>query len=305
MEKNRFSICIKVILLCFCVSFLFGQEAFAMKKRKPVEVEIKSFDGFKLVGELNIPNYASIETKAPLVIFLHSICKSHLAWEDFPQEVKDSLNVATLNMDLRGHGKSIIDKDGKDVSWQTMVLADYKKMPDDILEVLKYIEKEYPEIDSKKVAIVGAGLGATMGLMAASYKENIINTVIIFSPMLEYKGFDLRLPIVKYGKHPIFFIVSKKDKYSYNSALELFKFLQGKKKMQAYPYGGNAEDLLKFQPDSAKLVVEWLKENFTNGSIAVKINKIEQEKERKFKYRKVGKYFGKIKKDGDIYGSIH
>ena len=105
MKKN-----ILVILLCFCVFVYFSNSAFALKKRKPVEVEFKSYDGFKLVGTLDIPNYASVKNKVPLVIFLHSICSSHLAWGDFPQEVKNSLNVATLNLDLRGHGKSIKDK---------------------------------------------------------------------------------------------------------------------------------------------------------------------------------------------------
>ena len=66
-------------------------------------------------------------------------------------------------------------------------------------EILKYLEKQYPEVDSRNIAIIGASLGASVGLMTASYeKTNSIKTVIMLSPMLKYKGFDLRLPIVDY-----------------------------------------------------------------------------------------------------------
>ena len=307
MKKNRLFF-IKIILICLCVFALMPQNALAMKKSKPVEIEIKSYDGFKIGGMLDIPGYASIETKAPLVIFLHSICKDHRAWGDLSERTKNFLNVATLNLDLRGHGLSVKDKDGKTLHWQNLKLEDFKKMPEDILEVIKFIEKEYPEIDHKKVAIVSASLGATVGLMAASYEgSEKIETMIMFSPLLKYKGFDLRLPVVKYGKHPILLIASEKDRYAYDSSKELMKFLQGEKKFAVYPYGGHGEDLLRFQPKSADVVVEWLKDNFTDGKIVATSNgeTSEDAKLRNFRYKKVGEYFGKIKKDRDIYGGVH
>lgn len=293
---------ILVSIICICVFVFSAQSVYAIKKRKPFEVEIESYDGFKLTGVMDIPDYASVETKAPLIIFLHSIYKNNEAWGEFPEDIKNFLNVATLNLDLRGHGKSTQGK--KHLHWQNMEMTDYKKMPEDILEVLKFVEKEYPEINHKKIAVIGASLGATMGLMAASYVENI-DTIIMFSPMLKYKGFDLRLPIVKYGEHPVLFIVSAQDKYSYDSANELIKFVQGEKKILAYPFGGHGEDLLKFQPESRRIVLNWLKKNFSDGKIIRTPQQEEEAKLRGFKYKKVGEYFGKIKKDRNIYRGVH
>lgn len=300
MKKNQFI----AVLICLCIIFFCTQGSFALKKRKPFEVEISSYDGFKLVGIMDIPDYASVETKAPLVIFLHSIYKDHRAWQDLPKKVKNFTKVATLNLDLRGHGKSTQTAENKKLHWQNMNQEDFKKMPEDILEILKFIEKDYPEINHNKVAIVGASLGATMGLMAASYVENI-DTIIMFSPMLKYKGFDLRLPVVKYGKKPILFIVSIKDLYPYESSTELMKFVQGEKKFSAFPFGGHGEDLLKFQPDSEKITIEWLKKNFSDGKNIYKPQQSKEVKLNKFKYKKVGEYFGKIKKDRNIYRGLH
>lgn len=298
--------CLK-ILICFCVFAILSQGALAaskQQKNKPVELEIKSYDGFKIVSTLYIPKYATVKTKAPLVIFLHSICQDYRNWGKFPQEIKDSLNVAILNLDLRGHGRSVRNKDGKSRHWQNLSPAEFKKMPEDIIEVLNFLKTEYPEIDHGKIAIVGASLGATVGLMSASFGDNI-DTVIMFSPMLEYKGFDLRLPIVKYGKHPLLFIVSKKDKYAYESCKELIKYPQGKKKLEVYPFGGHGEALLEFQPDSGKIVAKWLKDNFFDGKVSVISAKQAQKKVKKLKYKKVGEYLGKIKTDRDFHRSIH
>ncbi|NLF82406.1 MAG: alpha/beta hydrolase [Candidatus Gastranaerophilales bacterium] len=301
-----------IILICLLCFALFSQGVSANKQRKPVEVTIKSFDEFQLVGKLDIPDYASIQTKAPLVIFLHSINKSSISWEDLPEEVKNSLNVATLTLDLRGHGKSIKNKYNRTRYWQNIFEGDFKSMPDDIMEVLKFIEHDYPEIDNKKIAIVGASLGASVGTMTASYKPENIRCLALLSPMVKYKGFDLRLPIVKYGEQPALLLVSAKDKYSYDSSIELMKFFQGKKKLETYPFGGHGEDLLKFQPNSKKLIVQWLKDNFYNGKIPVYVAPLE-EQFKKFKSKTVGEYDGKVKdnvrdnakNNGDIHGSLH
>lgn len=282
------------ILLCSFILVLAVNPVFAAKNPKPVELEIPSYDGFKMHATLNVPKYASIKNKAPLVIFIHSIGKSRIDWYEFPEKVRLSLNAATLNVDLRGHGKSDKNSDNKALYWQDLKDTDFQKMPEDIIEALKFLQKEYPEVDSKNIAIIGSSLGASVGLMSASYdREQKIKTVIMLSPMLKYKGFDLRLPIVDYGQNALLIIVSEKDRYPYESGRELIKFGQGKKLLQAYPFGGHGEDLLKFQPKSQDLIVEWLADS-------LKTEKTEQENEEsknrpKFKYKEVGEYSGEIK----------
>ena len=70
--------------------------------------------------------------------------------------------------------------------------------------------------------------------------------------------------------------------------------------------------MLKFQPDSKKLIVQWLKDNFYNGKIPVYVAPLE-EQFKKFKSKTVGEYDGKVKdnvrdnakNNGDIHGSLH
>jgi len=292
------------ILLCV-LGFVFAAgPSFAAKSRKPVEIEVSSCDGFKVKAKLDIPEYASIEYKAPLVIFLHSIQKSHIEWGGLPEEIKEMFDVAVLNVDLRGHGNSIYNKNNKKVHWQNLSNAHFQKMPEDILEIFKFLEREYPEIDTKNTAIIGSSLGATVGMMTASYdKSDRIKTVILLSPMLQYKGFDLRLPIVEYGQKPLLLLVSEKDKYSYESSKELIKFAQGKKLLMEYPFGGHGEDLLVFQPESVPLIMAWLEDSLDRKQAIVEIEK--RKRSSKFKYQEVGEYSEKVKIRGDIYWSLY
>jgi len=250
------------LLIIFLFFFLFAADtSFAKKKKKgAVEIDVQVRDGFHIIGQLDIPAKTTVKNKVPMVVFLHSIGEDHTEWGTFPAEIKAQLKVATLNLDLRGHGKSLLNKNSRKVYWQNFQTKDFKVFPYDVVDVLKYIKEQYPEIDSSKVAIVGTSLGANTALMTGSYGVNA-KTIIMLSPMLNYKGFDLRLPIVKYGNHPLLFVVSKKDRYPYQSCLELIKFAQGKKQLKVYPYGGNGVNLIKFQPDAKPLIINWIKES--------------------------------------------
>ncbi len=287
-----------VSILCFNSTCVYSAKK--IKETEPIEIEVPSFDGFYIAGNLDLPTYATVSNKAPLVIFLHSLGATSISWGNYPRKFK-KLGMATLTIDLRGHGKSIKNKDNKNKYWQHFKTADFKKYPKDITSVLKYLKEEYPEVDTSNVAIVGSSLGATTALMTAISGEPI-KTVVLISPMLEYKGFDLRLPIVKYGEHPILFLTSKKDRYSFDSCEELIKFAQGKKMLKSYPNGGHGLILLKFQPESEKTILNWVK------TIIVKEKKI-NEKPKKKKSKRIKplykEYTGKIKKSGDLHRSLH
>lgn len=259
---NNFHKILSFLLIIFLCVFLFTADAsFAKKKKKgPVEVDIPVRDGFHIIGQLDIPKKTTVKNKVPLVVFLHSIGEDSAEWGTFPSTVQEQLKVATLNVNLRGHGKSVLNKNSRKVYWQNFQDKDFRKLPYDIVDVLKYIKEQYPEIDSSKVALIGTSLGANTALMTGSYGVNA-KTIIMLSPMLNYKGFDLRLPIVKYGNHPLLFMVSKKDRYPYQSCIELIKFAQGKKLLKAYPYGGSGVNLVKFQPDAKPLIINWIKES--------------------------------------------
>ncbi len=252
---------ILLIAVVMCIFLFTGDYSFAKKKKKgPIEIDVQVRDGFHIISQLNIPPKTTIKNKVPVVVFLHSIGVDSSEWGNLPVSVKENLKVATLNINMRGHGKSILNKNNKKVYWTYFSEKSYQKFPYDVIDVLKYLKENYPEIDTSRIVLIGSGLGANISVMVGSSGVNA-KTIVMLSPMIKYKGFDIRLPIVKYGKHPLLFMVSKKDTYSYQSCIELMKFAQGKKMLKTYPYGGTGVNLIKFHADAKPFIINWIKDS--------------------------------------------
>lgn len=252
------------LILIFEISIFlnFSTAAYAAGKAVgPTIIQYQSKDGFNIAGVLDVPKNASVNKKAPLVIFLHSLGGSKSDWGTFPNSVK-SLGYATLALDLRGHGLSILDKKNKKKYWPNFKQKEYSKYSDDVNMGIKYLKDNYPEINANKVAIIGANIGADTAILAGSKSSSNIKTLILMSPFSHYKGIDARIPLVEYGTHPVLILVSKSDHFVYNDSSQLIKYAQGKKQLKVYPFGGNGISLLKFQPASKTVILDWLKANF-------------------------------------------
>jgi pimeloyl-ACP methyl ester carboxylesterase len=248
-------------LIVFCIILTaLNTPCFAKKNKGPVEYTYKAKDGFNMAGLLDVPKTASTKSRVPLVILLHSLGESKGDWLEVPAKIK-SLNYAVLNLDLRGHGLSINSQNSKKKYWQNFKNKEFAKYPQDINDALTSLRKDYPEINTGRVALVGANIGANAAVIAASKNNKAIKTLILISPYSSIKGLDASIPLVNYGVHPVFFIVSTPDRISYYDTTELMKYAQGKTVLKTYPSGGNGTDLIRFQPNSATLILNWLKTN--------------------------------------------
>lgn len=250
-----------LILLFLILLFLISTSSaiWASKKKKtgPEDITFLTQDGFNLVGNLYRPKNASLKNKVPVVLLLHSIGANSRSWKNFPVKLTNS-GKAVFTLDMRGHGGSIYNKNNKRRDWINFQDKDFKKYPDDINALIKYLKDNCPDINSSKVGIVAANVSANASIIAAKNNNKVIKTLVLLSPAISYKGIDPRIPMVGYDKNPVLIMVSKKDRYSFNGSTELLKYAQGTKKLKAFPNGGNGVDLLRFQPQAEPMIVDWL-----------------------------------------------
>lgn len=256
LKSRKFFSFILIILLMSC--FICTPEIWAAKNTSnAVNVQFTAKDGFNLTGSLCIPKNKSAKNRVPLAILLHSIGGTRMDWLDYPNKIKN-LGIAVLVVDLRGHGQSIINKNGRRRYWQNFNDKEFQKFSDDIISAINYIKTQYPEIDVNKIALIGSDIGANAAVVASGQYSKGIKTLVLLSPTTDFKGIDTRIPMVSYGNHPVLIMVSHNDRFSYFGASELIKYAQGKKVLKVFPYGGNGIDLLKFQPESQKIIINWL-----------------------------------------------
>jgi len=224
------------------------------------EISIKSKDGYTLKGWINLPSKQ--KTKYPLAVIAHQFGSDHNKWISFAKELR-KMGFATLNIDLRGHGKSILknNKEVKIVKFHNLsdLKSSFKKsakkvgfnnLVDDISRWIEYISDNYKVIDSEDISFFGASLsGATLIGTMFDYEPKL---AVLFSPgSVSEVGGDGEISEIS---SPIMFVSSVKDfafsrtiKYTKEANLPTTLILPG---------SGHGEALLK---NSEKYVKDFIK----------------------------------------------
>ncbi|MEM0951809.1 MAG: alpha/beta fold hydrolase [Cyanobacteria bacterium P01_H01_bin.74] len=199
--------------------------------------------------------------KYPLIILLHGLGKTHLAWGDLPAVLVQS-GYAVFSVDLRGHGKSSKTVNNNAVTWRRFTAEHWKNIHNDITAVLQYFRENlaFPEVNTESVGLIGEKLGANIATFAAKDNKSV-KTMILISPGLDFKGIVPSQAIVDYN-HSVLMMVGKADAYTTESAERLYKWVLGKKSLQIYKK--IPEDTHRFSKGSAlgENILTWLTAHF-------------------------------------------
>ena len=192
-----------VILLLFACLSLFAKE-----------ITITSNDGFVMHGWLDYPTQK--KAQYPVVLLAHQFGADHTIWKEMAQEFNQK-GYATLMVDLRGHGKSIM-KNGTVIKVSADIdniasafeeskkSVGFEKITSDLSQWLTTLSSE-KEIDMHKLILVGSSLGAGA----------IIPLMVEFEPIaliaLSPGGGDAEAikTSLMYAETPSLFIAGKDD----------------------------------------------------------------------------------------------
>jgi pimeloyl-ACP methyl ester carboxylesterase len=254
-----------LLLVLTCTVFITYLPVFAKGSSKASltkNVEVETKDKVLIEGILELPKGATIKNKVPLVIMLHSLGSNKEIYNPLVEDFR-SRGIASLRIDLRGHGQSIIRSESeKKTYWQQYADKEFEKYPKDVLSVIDFVKENFQQVNTDKSAIIAADLSANVAIIVGSQRNKSIKAMILLSPCMQYKTLKAPVQIVAYGNHPILFIVSKLDKHSYYQSTELLKYAQGKKKLEVLAFGGVGDRMLKLNPSTKPLIIKWLDENF-------------------------------------------
>ncbi len=185
-------------------------------KRPPYEITVDAPDtSVELVARLEIPHKDMLKSdKAPLVVLIHQFGMDGYKWGVFPEELLRA-GFAYLAVDLRGHGLSIYDlklqRNRPPYSYRT---DEFQKFPDDIGLLIQDAIKYHAEaLDTNKIAIIGAALGANVGTIYA-HTDPRVKYLALLSPGLEHQQLRIAPALREFDDRPILIAYSNKDVYS-------------------------------------------------------------------------------------------
>lgn len=255
---KRFTIVI-LALFFFITNTLCSFSASYTKKNLSVPAK----DGFSLNGVLTYPKEKG-KKDYKTVLLLHSHGTNSLWWGDLPNKLLEN-GYAVLTIDLRGHGQSVYNSALKKVSWKSLKNSAYQKYPDDIIQVIKYINDEFPKMKFfNEWAIVGSDIGASAGIIAADRLDFKPKTIVLLSPVVQTRGLYIPVSIAQLSNIDFLSIASIDDPTAIEAQNYLKKFAQDEFSVYTSSSRSSGMVLLKNDPEIIPIITEWINQYLKN-----------------------------------------
>lgn len=237
-----FSVFLIVIIFFYC-------ESFAQTNVIKEKIKFETDDGYSLSAVIGEPD--SIAEDLPAIILIHQGGSSKEEWGSFFDELVKQ-NYIVLSFDIRGHGGS--DKVGNIYA----LFNDPNQAPHDLFSSYEYL-KDHENVDTERLAIVGASIGANLACVGIS-KLDIKTAVSISAKTSAVENLngdkDLNL-------RSIFFIASTGDQNGKRVewAIELYDRTEFPKKiLEVKNSSAHGVSIFKDEPSVKNEIILWLKE---------------------------------------------
>ncbi len=199
---------------------------------------IGAADGLLLQGSY----YSAAQRPAPGVLMLHDGGSDRHVWDDLAQQLQRA-GYAVLAIDLRGYG-------------DTGGVPDWSRAPADVAAALTQLG-ELPGISPGRLIVVGAGIGANLGLNACADRVGCAAAVLL-SPGLDYLGITTADAMTRMGQRAVLIVASENDDNNPADSVTLDGLARGAHRLVIYPDAGHGTELFGTQPDLIPLIAEWL-----------------------------------------------
>jgi pimeloyl-ACP methyl ester carboxylesterase len=190
--------------------------------RLPKKVNIFTRDGFTLQGEY----VRSASAGKPVVVMLHQLGRTRSTWVRLKNKLQEA-GYGTLDYDARGHGRSAI-RNNKKATYETFAPTgeynDWNMMSNDLRDVVGVLKDIY-KVETKRVIIIGASIGANVTLKFAA-KNKDVKGIILLSPGLNYHNVKSEPPAKEWDGRPCLISCAKGDAYSYESCQKLKEVME-------------------------------------------------------------------------------
>ncbi len=211
----------------------------------PNRVTIPTSDGISLAGTWRpIPG----DSKAPAVLLIHDFSRERREWDVLAHDFLVH-GLATLAIDLRGHGESTRKGGGETVRPSPRFLRDPRSFPRDVKAALDWLRERSP-----MVGAIGLATGANLAVLATAngWADAAVAVSANAANLSQLAG---TLP---YRPRKTLVLASVQDPGRQASAKELDAEGEGPKKLILFPGAAHNLYLLAENLEARREALEWL-----------------------------------------------
>lgn len=216
-------------------------------------------------GVLIVGNWVTAPTTIGGAILLHMYPATKESWSSF-QSVLSQRGIASLAIDLRGHGESTKTGDGGTIQHKTFTEEETKSTLNDVRGAFAWIRSR--GIEPERIAVIGASIGANLALSFLA-DEPRSPAAVLLSPGLNYHGLQ-SMDVVDYvAEHQHVWIAASRedDEESVKAGSEIADFLNlDTKAFKKLKGAGHGTNMLEGDGVLMGEVADWLRDRIQETS---------------------------------------
>jgi len=214
-------------------------------------ITLTTTDGVKLAG--NYLDSGKPDSKG--LILLHMMGGTWQDWGPLAEPARQR-GYCSVAVTLRGHGKSVWTTEGRNLNRRNFSNAQFAAMINDVEAVYQYLIAQ-ENVDKKRIAIIGASIGANLAVKYAAEHPDRIRGVVLLSPGLRYRGIETKPAVKAFGGQMLFYAGSG-DEYSARSVAALGNLAGDRGAVRYYPGGEHGTRLFAKHPEMIDKIIKWL-----------------------------------------------
>lgn len=171
--------------------------------------------------------YRSPDAAAPAVVLVHQLSSARTEWASrFLPALTRGTDFSVLAIDMRGHGESS-QRGQERLSWSNFSTTEWRNTSKDVVAAVGFLASQSPA--PRKIAVVGASIGSSAAIDAAS-KDPRIAALVLLSPGRAYHGFDAVTPFAGLGSQPVMAVAAEGETASVETVEEFARLRASVKK---------------------------------------------------------------------------
>lgn len=220
----------------------------------PERIQYVTDDGVTIVGD-----WVTATTTVGAVILLHMMPTTRQSWAVL-QRALAQRGLASLAIDLRGHGDSTRGPEGRPLDYKKFREDEHVSSIHDVRGAYQWLRAR--GIDRDRIAVVGASIGANLALQFLS-EEPQVPAAGLLSPGESYHGVDAANVTDYVLPHQGVWMAASggDDAYSASTAELFMKNLQVEQKIHEKLLGaGHGTKMFETHPELADKLADWLRD---------------------------------------------
>ncbi|MBU0540189.1 alpha/beta fold hydrolase [Patescibacteria group bacterium] len=225
----------------------------------PEVISCKTIDNIKITGD-----WVAAPTTFGAVILLHMMPADRKSWAAF-QVMLAKQGLASLAIDLRGHGDSVESADGARYDYEVFSDEEHQSSILDVIGAFDWIKRRGFKAD--KVAVCGASIGANLALQFLAEEPELAGAALL-SPGADYHGINALEDVEKVLPSQALWAAASAgdDQPSFNTAQKMIAAAESdKKEFVELKNAGHGTAMLESHPETAAALADWLKDVIQGG----------------------------------------